>query len=57
MGQPPWGLHQAQQFSALLHVALSDSFLTALAFLPLLSPPQTEKKSRISFGPFPDGWF
>lgn len=53
-----WGSHQAQQFSAPLRVALSDSFLTALPFFSSLSPPELKKKkSRISFGPFPDGWF
>ena len=51
VGQPLRGLYQAQQFSALLRVALSDSFLTALSFLPLLSPPQTEKKAEFPLGP------
>ena len=51
VGQPLWGLQPAQQFSAPLGVALSDSFLTALPFLPLLFPSQTEKKAEFPLGP------
>lgn len=46
-----WGSHQAQQFSAPLRVALSDSFLTALPFFSLLSPPELKKKQEFPLGP------